>query len=169
MYSDASYNNLPKGGSQGGYIIFLCDSEDNAAPIHWQSKRIRRVVRSTLAAECLALEDAVDAAFYLKSLLLEMLRVPTENVEIQCFIDNNSLHENLHSTTNVKEEKRLILDISLIKEMLERKEVTSVSFVKSKFQLADCLTKQGASSMRLCDVLREGSLAGWEASRQEEL
>lgn len=162
VYSDASFNNLPNGGSQGGYIIFLCDSEDNAAPIQWQSKRIRRVVKSTLAAECLALEDAVDTAYYLKSLLLEMLRIPPENIEIQCFIDNNSLYENIHSTTNVKEEKRLILDISIIKEMLERKELTSVSFVKSKYQLADCFTKQGASSLRLCEVISAGSLVDYQ-------
>ena len=115
-------------------------------------------MKSTLAAECLALEDAVDTAYYLKSLLLEMLCIPPENVEIQCFIDNNSLFDIIHSTTNVKEEKRLILDISLIKEMLERKELTSVSFVKSKYQLADCFTKQGA---RRCDYVKLSVRVVW--------
>ena len=158
VYSDSSFNNLPNGGSQGGFIIFLCDTKDNAAPIQWQSKRIRRVAKSTLAAECLALEDAVDTAYYLKCVLLEMLRLPPENIEIQCFIDNNSLYENIHSTTNVKEEKRLILDIALIKEMLQKKELTSVSFVESKDQLADCFTKQGASSVKLQGVISAGSL-----------
>ena len=158
VYSDSSFNNLPNGGSQGGFIIFLCDSEDNGAPIQWQSKKIRRVAKSTLAAECLAMEDAVDAAFYLKCVLLEILQASVENIRVECFIDNKSLYDNLHSSTNVKEEKRLILDIALIKEMLQKNEINSVTLVESKEQLADCLTKQGASSEGLRDVIAAGCL-----------
>ena len=106
VYSDSSFNNLPNGGSQGGFIIFLCDSEDNGAPIQWQSKKIRRVAKSTLAAECLAMEDAVDAAFYLKCVLLEILQVSVENVRVECFIDNKSLYDNLHSTPLMLRKRR---------------------------------------------------------------
>ena len=161
VYSDASFNNLPNGGSQGGYIIFLCDTEDNSAPIQWQSRRIRRVCKSTLAAECLAMEDAVDAAFYLKCVLLDVLRIPVQKVRMECFIDNKSLYDNIHSSTNVKEEKRLVLDISLIKEMMERKEINSVTLVDTKQQLADCLTKQGASPERLRCVLEAGNVSAY--------
>ena len=122
----------------------MIDKQDNAAPIQWQSKRIRRVAKSTLAAECLALEDAVDAAFYLKCVLLEMLRSDQESIQIMCYIDNKSLYDNIHSSTNVKEEKRLVLDIALIKEMLQKEEINSITLVNTKEQLADCLTKQGA-------------------------
>ena len=34
-------------------------------PLNWESKPIRRVVRSSLAAEALALADALDDAVYL--------------------------------------------------------------------------------------------------------
>ena len=47
-YQDASYAKLENGGSQGAHVIFLVDDNGNAAPISWQSKRIRRVVKSTL-------------------------------------------------------------------------------------------------------------------------
>ena len=73
------------------------------------------------------------------------------------FYDNKSLYDSLHSSTNVKEEKRLILDIALIKEMLQKNEINSVTLVR-KEQLADCLTKQGASSERLRDVIEAGCL-----------
>ena len=159
VFSDASFNNLPNGGSQGGFVIFLCDHLNNASLIQWQSKRIRRVAKSTLAAECLALEDAVDAGFYLKCVVTELLGLAPENVELRCYIDNKSLHDNLHSTTNVKEEKRLVLDIALLKEMMEKEEITSVEFVESKEQLADCLTKQGASAELLRGVLASGNLS----------
>ena len=158
VFSDSSHNNLPNGGSQGGFVIFLCDVEDNAALIQWQSKRIRRVAKSTLAAECLAMEDAVDAAFYVKCVLQEMLCVEPKNIELKCYIDNKSLYDNLHSSTNVKEEKRLVLDIALLKEMMEKEEITSVTLVDTKDQLADCLTKQGASSEKLRGVIQHGNL-----------
>ena len=37
-FSDASYRNLPDEGSQGGYVIFLCNQQDIVVPIQWQSK-----------------------------------------------------------------------------------------------------------------------------------
>ena len=40
--------------------------------ISWQSKRIKRIVRSSLAAETLALSDGVDHAIYLSVLLKEL-------------------------------------------------------------------------------------------------
>ena len=66
-HSDASFNNLPNGGSQGAFVILISDENGNSAPIQWQSKKVRRVVKSTLAAECLAMEDGADAAYYVKN------------------------------------------------------------------------------------------------------
>ena len=121
------------------FFVTLC--EDNGAPIQWQSKRIRRVAKSTLAAECLAMEDAVDAAFYLKCILLEILQLSVENIRVECFIDNKSLYDNLHSSTNVKEEKRLILDIALIKEMLQKNEINSVTYGGSEGSVKNTKSK----------------------------
>ena len=158
VHSDASYNNLPNGGSQGGFIILLCDSSGKAAPIQWQSRRIKRVVKSTLAAECLALEEAADYAYYVKSMVTEVLALPTD-IELNCYIDNKSLDDVITSSNNVKEDKRLIQDISLIKEMMFKEEINSVSLVESKKNLADVLTKRGASSQLLEEVLNTGSIA----------
>ena len=63
-YSDSSYANLKDGGSQGGFIIFLIDADSvRLSAIAWQSKRIKCIVKSTLAADILALVDA--AKFFL--------------------------------------------------------------------------------------------------------
>ena len=51
LYSVASFNNLPDGGSQGGYTVFLCDKFSSSVPIAWNSTRLKRVNRSTFAAE----------------------------------------------------------------------------------------------------------------------
>ena len=49
LYSDASFNNLPNGGNQGGFIILLSDKYNNVAPIKTKIK-LKRVARSTIAA-----------------------------------------------------------------------------------------------------------------------
>ena len=55
VYTDASFNNLPDGGSQESHIVFLADASKSCCPITWTSNKAKRVVRSTLAAETLAL------------------------------------------------------------------------------------------------------------------
>ena len=54
-FSDASFANLSDGGSQGGYILFLADRHGERLVISWKSRKVRRVVKSTTAAETLAL------------------------------------------------------------------------------------------------------------------
>ena len=59
VFCDASFANMSKGGSQGGYIIFLSDAFGNKInPIAWQSHRIKRIVNSTLTAEAMELIEA---------------------------------------------------------------------------------------------------------------
>ena len=41
VYQDASFGNLSDGGSQGGFIIFLCDKNGTCCPTSWSSKRIK--------------------------------------------------------------------------------------------------------------------------------
>ena len=55
VFTDASFNNLPNGGSQGGQITFITDNENNSCPVHWNSSRLKRVARSTIATETLSL------------------------------------------------------------------------------------------------------------------
>ena len=94
-FSDASFANVPGCGSQGGFIIFLRDSAGSRCPVYWQSRRIRRVVKSTLAAETLALLECVEAAVYLSNIVLNLAQLA--NKKIRCFVDNKSLVDTLYS------------------------------------------------------------------------
>ena len=49
--------------SGGGYVIFVADKELRSAPVLWTSTKIKRVVRSSLAAEALIAVDCVDAMY----------------------------------------------------------------------------------------------------------
>ena len=159
-FSDASHANLPDGfSSAGGYIIFLVGENDKCCPLAWEAKKIRRVVKSTLAAETLALVEAVDMAFYLGCILSEILYNGSKTLEIpiQCYVDNKSLWDNIHSTKNVSE-KRLRIDLGSLKEMLEHKDISEIKWVETSHQLSDCFTKKGVSCNKLLEILESGSL-----------
>ena len=76
---------------------------------------------------------------------------------IEVYTDCKSLYDNIYSKKNVRE-KRLRIDIAMIKEAIEGKDI-QVHWVDTSKQLANCLTKQGASSKELISVLNTGCLS----------
>ena len=160
VYTDASLGNLPGGGTQGGYIIFLANEKGKVIPICWNSKKIRRVVRSTLAGETLAMAEGIDVAIFVSTLFTELTKgTPApDGLPLICVTDCKSLHDALKSTKQVGD-KRLRLEISGIKELMEKNIVKEVKWQTSHTQLADCLTKRGASSAKLLQVLQEGKIS----------
>ena len=145
VYSDASFANLSNGGSQGGILIFLSNDNGLRCPIFWESRKIRRVVKSTLAAETLALIDAAEAGVYIKEVVKELINV---SMPIICLTDNKSLVDVIDSKKNV-DDKRLRIDIAVLKDMLERKEISTIQWVSTTMQLANSLTKLGAPAGQL--------------------
>ena len=67
VFADARLNNLPDGGSQGGYIIFLNNKYNSVVPLSWNSTSLWPVARSTLAAETLFMTHAYDSAIFLSN------------------------------------------------------------------------------------------------------
>ena len=153
-YCDASFGKLIDGGSQGGFLIFLTDNKEQYFPIMWQSKKLRRIVKSAMAAETLVLVDCAEACFWLRNLLQELLFKNSEKnlPEIECNTDSRQLYDAVHSIKAVTD-KRLRIDIAIIREMLEKNSLNKVNWVNGNEQLADCLTKSGVSSTKLLHVL----------------
>ena len=158
VYSNASYNNLENGGSQGVFCIFLQDSYGNLSLIMWQSKKICCMVKSTMASETLALVDAAEASCWLSNLILELLSYNKDvkiHLPIACFTDSRQLYDALHSIRHVLK-KRLRVEIGVLREMIEKKEIISGNWITSDKQIANCLTKRGASPDLLLKVLSCG-------------
>ena len=156
VYTDASFGNLVDSGSQGAFLIFLVDRKQNYNLISWQSKRIRRVTKSSLAAETLSLSEGLDNAYYVASLYNEILYNGNENLfPNEAYIDNKSLFNSLQSTKMVSE-RRLRLDISAIKEMLSSNEIVKIDWLPTEKQLSNSLTKQGANTHHLISYMRNG-------------
>ena len=153
-FSDASFASLGNGASQLGHIIFLHDKEGNCVPLAWASRKARRVARSSLTAETLAAVEAIDAAEALKKLVEEILGINLPKLRL--YVDNKSLFDSAR-TTNSLADKRLLIDLSAIREMIERDEL-DLKWVSSEDQLADVLTKAGASKQKLTAVISSGRL-----------
>ena len=149
-YTDASFANHPDGSSQVGLIIFLASSDGNRCPIYWQSKKARRVVKSTLAAETMALLDGAEASIYVSYIISDIMNI--QRLAVHCYVDNKSLVDSLYSSHQV-DEKRLRIDLAVIDDMLEKKEIAKVHWVDTTQQLANCMTKRGASSARLMEAI----------------
>ena len=71
-FSDATFANLRNALSQGGFIIFLINNSNRYAPISWKSRKIQHVVKTILAAETLALEEASERCYMFRLILLEI-------------------------------------------------------------------------------------------------
>ena len=126
-FSVASFANLKSGFSQGGFVIFLCGSGKDA-PIAWKLNKLKRVVKSKLSAETLALEEALESSFIIKSLLCELLNkdMKSDLFPVYCSTDNKSLVCTINSTKTLTE-KGLKVDVCIVREMIEKQEVKGVS------------------------------------------
>ena len=154
VFSDAAFSNLDGGaGSTMAYIVF-CKVDEKCCPIVWKSNKLQRVVQSSLAAEALALSKGLLEAFYQKSFLQECLGV---SAKITAYVDNKGLVENVYSTSLV-EDRRLILDLAVIKQMLNKNEVENVIWVQGSDMLANVMTKRTADGTGLLKVMAEGKM-----------
>ena len=138
VYTDSSLGNLSDGGTQGGYVVFLQNERTRkSALLSWQSQKLRRVVRSTVSAECMACIDGVDSAYLIQQVLYEIY---SKTVPITVLVDKKSLVESVFTTKTITD-KRLRVDLAYLRSFLNTKNVQNLSWVPSEYQLADCLTK----------------------------
>ena len=157
VYTDASFANLPNGGSQGGQIVFLVDKNNNSCPLAWKSNRIKRVVKSTLAAETLSFVEGCDMGIFMSKIVSEIITgANSSSLPVTCMTDNKSLYDAAH-TTRIISDTRLRVEMSIVREMIEKKEIT-LSWIKSTDQVADVLTKEGSSSSPILKILEDAHL-----------
>ena len=79
VFSDAGYNSLPRSSSMECYYVRLGKPIRRggaitcaAHPIHWAARKIKRCVRSSLAAEAVALATALDNAMWFQAVYYEL-------------------------------------------------------------------------------------------------
>ena len=155
-FTDAALGNLNNGiDSTGGHILLLANRfSGRCAALDWQSNKIKRVVKSTLAAEALSLVDGLENSVFITDLLKSCCPTMVD-IPIIAIVDNLSVVEAVHSTTAVGD-KRLRREVGAIKEMLGRREIAAVKWVPGSQQLADSLTKRGVNGDKILGAVQTG-------------
>ena len=85
--------------SQGGLLVFLQGRKGKYMLLAWQSRKLKRVLKCTLTAETLALQQVIEGAILIKAMFLEILNVDADNqiLPIKCVTDSKSLHSAVYS------------------------------------------------------------------------
>jgi len=152
VHGDASHARLADGSSQGAFIVFI-SGNGKLAPVLWRSKKLKRVTKSPLASEILAVGEASDAGILIANVLKEVYKLK-EMPKVTCYTDSKSMKDNLN-TTNTIDDMSVRVEVARLREMVNRTEISYV-WVQSKDNLADVMTKRTASSDALLDVLAKG-------------
>ena len=137
-------------------MTFVVDRNGIHNLIAWQSKRIKRIVNSTLSAECLIGVEATETAVMIRTKLEEMLCYPPKSIPISILCDAKSVVESVHKTTSVTN-KRMQIEINMIREMIEDSTISEFRWIPTKMQIANALTKTGASTDEIKRVLTPNS------------
>ena len=155
-FSDASFATRANSQSQKGCLIMAASKQigewqsSDASPLIWYSRKIARVVASTLASEAYALSGSVDLLTWVR-IHWEWLINPSSSwqnpeaclskcPEAYAVVDCKSLYDLIQKTTVPScQEYRTMLEALIIKDRI--KTGICIKWVHSAAQLADALTK----------------------------
>ena len=147
-YSDASWANAKKSGSQIGALVGLTTMDALEKPaklaiLDWKSSRSPRVCRSTLAAEASAGDEVADRSSFANLFLSELLylepahRVGNRVSWVQA-TDAKSLYDAVLSENPNLADKRTLVSIRAIQETTSAEQM---HWLPTRFQFSDGLTK----------------------------
>ena len=166
--ADAGWQTRQSGESQGGYVLCLADQDildRKKAPcwiIDWSSKKLKRVVRSSVAAETLAGQNGLDAVELFQCLLGEVLhgitprqfREQTPKEAAALVVDSKGFYDAVTRSCcsqAMSVERRLMIDYAIAKQNI------TVYWVNNLRMCADCLTKLRGDTRPLYEILDEGT------------
>ena len=175
-FSDSSFANGENLKSQCGYLVGFTTPklvDGDVAPIYIleaYSGSIKRVCRSTLAAEANGFLAGAEAADFVRSLLLEILHPESRicdlesmyrKAKVACFTDAKSLEQTLNKDAGQPSDKRVRILCAQIKELIGTNDYEDDSsmyahWTDTSTMLADVLTKLGCEREPLLVALETG-------------
>lgn len=153
-YSDAGFASHEDDlRSQLGFVIAMVDDAGRANVVAYASRKCRRVTRSVLASELLALVEGYDMAASLSTQLQEILN---RDVPVWCVIDSRTLFNIVNRLGNVTE-RRLMVDVADLRDEFLCEKL-HLFWVPSIENCADPLTKKKGAYSAL-DALLAGKFS----------
>ena len=170
-YSDASFANSPNDlKSQFGVLVLATTAHVTTTPclgllLDWRSGKSARVCRSTLAAEAMAADEAVDRLHYTNLFLTEILtgqlaHKAKPSLRMLHAVDAKSLYDSLIQESPQTSEKRTLVSIKSVQDSLDP---NSIHWIPTELMRADGLTKLSSDLM---SALHEWLKAPWVILRQ---
>ena len=128
---DAAHANLEGGASQQGHLIFAVHTSITncrvlVSVLSWQSKKIKRVVRSSLAAETCSMSTCLEHLDWMRAMWEQMTRSDFVLEKYEQFLtalptilvnDCTSFHEAMHKegAAPASTDKRLAIEPAIVK------------------------------------------------------
>ena len=171
---DAARANLEGGASQQGHHIFavhasITNCRVPVSILSWQSKKINRVVRSSLAAEESSVSTCQEHLDWMRTMWAQMTRSDFLLEKYEQFLkarpsilitDCKILYDAIHNegAAPASTDKRLAIELAIVKAKAVSGE-TDLRWIDARYQIADCLTKHASrkSESVLQKVLNEAS------------
>ena len=167
--SDAGWGTRANGDSQGGYLLCLAKPDilerrrTACWIIDWQSKKLRRAVRSSVAAETLAGQNGLDGIEMFQALLAEVLdgvsprefRNLRPKIPAALVIDSRGFYDAVTRSCcsqAISSERRLQIDYAIAKETTTNQNIV-VFWVNNLRMSADALTKLKGDTKPLFEIL----------------
>ena len=157
--SDASNKSANEIFSVGGHVIMLVNkTTEAAAVVHWSSKKITRVVSSSLAAETLALQQMTGTLFLVRQILEGLCGSQANRIPCLALTDSKNLWSCIHNISSCSD-NRLQADVINIRQAIhDDQTIQEVRYIHSSQMLADCLTKQtNLTGQMLLNTVRTGT------------
>ena len=157
--SDASNKSASEIFSVGGHVVMIVNKNTEAAAVvHWSSKKISRVVSSSLAAETLGLQQMSGTLYLVRKLLEGICGVQANKIPCLALTDSKNLWSCIHNISSCSD-NRLQADIINIRQAIhDDQTIQEVRYIHSSEMLADCLTKQtNLTGEMLLNTVRSGS------------
>ena len=182
MTADASWGTDEDLSSQGAYMICATEKKikqggvTGVTPLKWKSYKQERQVNSTLAAELLSVSKGIGETMWMRYFFLEMMNSDfslskahslQKQIDVVAVTDNKPPYDFANSDTSVGQDKRLMIELLLMRRDLKMNSVT-LRWIDTKQMLVDCLTKVRVKPHLLRYVMYTGEYAIMEEKKMLE-
>ena len=180
---DAAHANLEGGASEQAHLILavhagITNCRVLVSVLSWQSKKIKRVVRSSLAAEKCSIWTCQEQLDWMRTMWEQMTRGEFVLENYEQFLtarpsilvtDCKSLYDAIHQegAAPASTVKRLAMELAIVKAKAVSGE-TDLRWIDARDQIADCLTKHASrkSEVVLQKILQA---AQWRITAEEDM
>ena len=152
-FCDASWTRAPDFESIHANVTCIVGSNGKSNILDWQATHPEAPASSAMASEADSCLLALGKLKMLKFLVDEIFET---QIQGNLVTDSLSVQKAVHSTTTIKD-KRMYISIASLRS-LKKEDKIKIVWTSSEKQLSDCLTKPGANTEKLLNLMTQSQL-----------